>query len=244
MASGWSVEQAADLLGVSSRQVRGLIASGQLPAQRLGSVWLLDPEAVRARARQGAPSGRPFAPAFAWEVLWLLDALCAAPGPGLVDPRVWERVADRRVRHRLREVLAEPRSASRWRQALSGRARRVPVWVHPGVVDRLGEDLRLRLGGSAAAASYQVEATDAEPRRWYVDADDLDVVMARHRLKRDDSSPSELMVIPAVVPVHRRPIQGAPVPLGVSLVDLLESSDARERHAAERRLGPLHLAAP
>jgi hypothetical protein len=66
--------------------------------------------------------------------------------------------------------------------------------------------------------------------------------MRGHRLKHDDSSPYDLMVIPAAVPVHRRPNQGAPVPLVVSLVDLLESSDARERHAAERRLAPLHLA--
>lgn len=240
MASRWSVEQAAGLLGVSGRQVRGLIASGQLPAQRLGSAWLLDPEAVRARARQAAPAGRPFAPAFAWEVLWLLDALYSAPGP--VDSGVWEQVADRRVRHRLRQVLAEPRPVGRWRQALAGRAVRAPVWVHPGVVDRLGEDPRLRLGGSAAAASYQVEAANPEPHRWYIDADDLSSVMRGHRLKHDDSSPYDLMVIPAAVPVHRRPHQGAPVPLVMSLVDLLDSSDARERHAAERRLAPLHLA--
>ena len=242
MASGWSVEQAAELLGVSGRQVRALIASGHLPAQRLGSVWLLDPDVVRARARQSAPAGRPFAPAFAWEVLRVVDALCVADSAGRPDPQVWEDIAERRMRHRLREVLAEPRPASRWRQALSSRARRMPIWLHPGVVGRLAEDPRLRLGGSAAAASHLVEAAGSEPRRWYVDAHDLDAVVRKHRMKADGGSPFDLMVIPSAVPFSRRPRQGEPVSLAVSLVDLLDSSDARERHAAQRRLEPLQLA--
>lgn len=39
-----------------------------------------------------------------------------------------------------------------------------------------------------------------------------------------------------------RPPAAQPVSLAVALVDLLESADVRERHAAAQRLEPLHLA--
>lgn len=241
MGSLWGVEQAAEHLGVSPRHVRSLIASERLPAQRLGSVWLLDPEAVRVRAREGAQAGRPFSPVLAWQALHVMDAMCVADDPRSPAAGVWDAIADRRVRHRLRQALADPRPSARWRHALGGRAKRLPVWAHPGVMARMASDERLRLGGSAAAAAHAIDAADPQARRWYIDADDLDVVLGEYRLKRDNSSELDLMVIPDVVPVELRPATGQPVPLAVALVDLLESPDARERHAAAQQLEPLHL---
>lgn len=55
----FTTAEAAEQLGVSARRVRALIAAGDLPAQRVGSQWLLDEDAVRARAQAPRRAGRP-----------------------------------------------------------------------------------------------------------------------------------------------------------------------------------------
>jgi excisionase family DNA binding protein len=57
-----TTDQAAERLGVTPRRVRQLIASGALPAERLGRDWLIQEEALAAvtiRPGPGYPKGRP-----------------------------------------------------------------------------------------------------------------------------------------------------------------------------------------
>ena len=54
-----STAQAAEILGVSQRRVIALVKQGDLPAEKIGGIWLLDESAVRQRAAAPVPSGRP-----------------------------------------------------------------------------------------------------------------------------------------------------------------------------------------
>jgi excisionase family DNA binding protein len=60
-----TTDQAAARLGITPRRVRQLIASGALPAERLGRDWLIEEAAlaaVAARPGPGYPKGRPRKP--------------------------------------------------------------------------------------------------------------------------------------------------------------------------------------
>lgn len=80
-------------------------------------------------------------------------------------------------------------------------------------------------------AASTVGLAAGPPHRFYVEAHHVGAVLADYRARADVSGHVELMVIPADVPAELRPGPG-PVPLAVALADLLESTDARERHLA------------
>lgn len=241
MGESLSVEEAAAVLAVSARQVRALVAAGRLPASRLGSMWLVDAESVRKRARLAPAAGRPLSAEAAWSLLAVVDGLLeqAEDRHGSVD--VWQAVPDRHLRHRLRRLLAHPRSASRWSQSLASRAVRQPIWVHPGMQPRMSDDPRLRVGGAAAAAAYGVEASNPVAARWYIDDEDLQAVRLAYHLEDDPHGALDLMVIPAQAPRALRPAHGQHVPLAVALADLLDAADARHRQAAAERFESLSL---
>ena len=54
-----TTEEAAEILGVSERQVRNLIKSGTLKAKRLGGVWMIRPQALNTAAVVARAPGRP-----------------------------------------------------------------------------------------------------------------------------------------------------------------------------------------
>ena len=235
-----AVDEASSILGVSSRQVRHLIQSGVLPARRYGNSWLVQGSAVRSRAMHAPSAGRPLSPALAWVVLSVAQHLLESGGEPGAAPDIWSDIADRHVKHRLRRLLAQPVSERRWRSWLAARAERRRVWVHPGVVDRMAADPRLHPGGGfAVAASAGISA--GPPRRFYVESDALESVMARYKASDDPVGQVELMVLPANVS-HDLIHKVGPVPEAVALADLLESDDARERHAAAEKLSKLSLA--
>lgn len=241
-----SVAEAAHELGVSPRQVRHLVESGALPAHRLGQAWLLPAEAVRARARHAPPPGRPLSAPMAWALLWVVHGLLELPEAADAKEvnELFQAIDDRRVRHRVRRMLADPQPAGRWEHWLAGRAARRRLWVHPGVLGRLAADPRLRPGGGFAAVAQGVGIAVSPPRRFYLDEDVLKSVLADYRAQEDPQGPVEFMIIPSDVPAAVRIPAGRPVPLAVALADLLESDDARERHAAAERLQRLALAGP
>lgn len=114
--------------------------------------------------------------------------------------------------------------------------------VHPGVLDRLVADVRLRPGGGFAAAARGAGISAGPPRRFYVDEDDVAGVLADYRARVDAQGEVGLMVIPREVPAAFRPVAGEPVPLAVALADLLESADAREHHVGVELLDPARAA--
>ncbi len=54
-----SVAESAEILGVSSARIRALIASGKLPAKKVGRIWVLDESDVMGRAFCHPRAGRP-----------------------------------------------------------------------------------------------------------------------------------------------------------------------------------------
>jgi excisionase family DNA binding protein len=235
-----SVADAAAMLQVSARQVRNLVAAGVLPASRVGNSWLLDAQPVRSRSLHAPSAGRPLSLAMAWLMMSVVQRLLdAESADDVTDPL--SPIADRQLRHRIRQLLAEPVPARRWRSWLGSRAERRRVWVHPGVLDRLARDERLRPGGPAAAHALGLAVAGGAVRRFYVNADVVDEVMAQYRAVANPDGQVELMVVPAGVGSVL--LAGAgPVPEAVALADLLESDDAREQHAAASKLEHLTLA--
>lgn len=223
-----SASDAASRLGVSDRQVRRLVASGELAARRIGDRWIIDAGAVRDRARAKRQGGRPLSARMAWAVL-------VAAGAALDDGRCGDPAAlfeDRRARHRLRAILANPPAPECWDQWLRRRAEPRRVWVHPGVVERLARDPRLHPVDEATVAVSGVGVGDGGRYRFYVDEDAVGPVLREYRARAVDDGQIMLMVVPSAVPddVLGRP--GDPVGVAVTLVDLLGSADARERHGA------------
>jgi excisionase family DNA binding protein len=241
--TGWiTVAEAADALGVTSRQVRNLVEAGALPARRLSSGWVLPQAAVHERARHAPSPGRPLSAPMAWAVLHVAQVLLGdRPASPLQTADSLAMIPDRRMRHRLRLLLAEPRSPQQWEHWLAGRAQRRRIWVHPGALERLAADPRLRPGGGFAAAHHGAGISAGPPRLFYVDAGDVDAVLAKYRAQEDPEGAVELMVIPPDVPELLSVPAGAPVPMAVALIDMLVSPDARERHFAEQRVRPLTL---
>jgi excisionase family DNA binding protein len=227
-----STAEAATRLDVSQRQVRRLAADGTLVALLVGDRWLIKAAAVRDRARADPHAGRPLSTQMAWEVLAALAAGFADERSG--DP--FEGVGDRRVRHRLRRILADAPPPEKWHRWLRRRAHPQRVWIHPGVLQRLSSDPRLHRGGEPAEGAAGAGLAAGHRDVFYVDAADADAVMADYRARPDDDGQVVLMVVPSEAPEGALGGHGMPVSRVVGLVDLLGSPDARERHGAANAL--------
>lgn len=91
--------EAAELLRVSSRQVRNLIAHGDLDGRQLSDgTWVLDSASLNAHKRRSNPQGRNWTPDASWALLAELDGTTL---PGLSDST---RI---RIRHRIREATGD-----------------------------------------------------------------------------------------------------------------------------------------
>jgi hypothetical protein len=167
----------------------------------------------------------------AWTVIAVLGATLGADRSR--DP--FTPIQDRRVRHRLRVLLADAPPAERWDQWLRQRADARRVWVHPGAVDRLADDDRVHPAAPALTTSGAGIAHGGA-RRFYVGESVVESVLADHRAQPDDDGQVVLMVVPPDVADSALGLPGEPVSPAAALVDLLGSSDARERYAATTTL--------
>lgn len=117
-----TLNETAERLGVSRRAVQAMVDRGQLPAQRLGHQWTVQPAALRLveRTRRRRP-GRPLSQRAAWRIAADMSGAIAAGQP-LDDlrRRLWTRAAH------------------------------VDGYVHPSQIDELVEDSRVVWGGALA----------------------------------------------------------------------------------------------
>jgi hypothetical protein len=118
-----------------------------------------------------------------------------------------------------------------WPSWLRRRAEPKRVWVHPGVLARLRGDGRLHAGGGDAAVSAALGVAASTRRRFYLREQDFAAVMGEYRGREDPDGEVELMLVPSGAS-ELFPPDAAPVPLAAALLDLLESPDSREHHAA------------
>jgi excisionase family DNA binding protein len=228
-----SVTEAAERLQVSTAHVRRLIGEGDLPAARMAGAWFIDPATIARRQQRAARPGRALNPSVAWRLLLLLNqrGQTLAGVPAEDDGHAWEGLSDVQ-RHRLRSLLADLPDGPVLASLLRGRAQRQLMRAHPGVLDRLAVDGRVRPGAGRAAAARGAGLAAGGRELLYISAADVADVRDQYRLQPDPAGNVELAVIPAAVPDELMPAPGEPVPLSVAWVDLLEDPDARASQAA------------
>lgn len=219
-----SVREAAGQLKISPQRVRRLIHDQLLPARKTTAGWLVEADAVRARAGH-EPKGRPVAAVTAWAVLRIL-----------ADPQA---AVERRLRYRARQLISALPAPSEdprlWAVVLGGLSQNYRFWAHPGVVSALEADARVSRGGAGLIgdAGLSPARRDAEV---YLRESDLSAVIAQYRLRPDPAGAVVLHVIPDGVTAQLGPVQGEPVPGLVAAARLLDEADPRLRAVAVREL--------
>jgi len=200
-----SVSETADILGVSDRRIRAMIADGLLTATRVGGRWILaGTEVARYEALRRKP-GRPYSPAHAWGLLTIAGGRNPA----------WLSGTELR---RLTEVLTNT-SIEDLSPALRRRAEPQAWFVHPGLLPDLVADERVVVGGHGATGKLR----HMGPESLYVAAADLDALRNEYRPRLDAANPSVVMLaIRSTWPF----LPGEHVVWDVvTAIDLLESTD-------------------
>ena len=229
MDDSWlAVTEAASVLGVSAVQVRRLIRTGELAAQQRAGLWFLDPADVQRRRLAAPGPGRPLSATNAWLLLRLLNAASVPVPEG--DPVLLSRLQ----RHRLGALLADLPPAAQVGRLLHARARWERVRVHPGVLERLLSDERVRVGGARAAAGNGGGVAAGGRPVIYVADSDMDALRSAYHLVADPAGNVTLGLLDgrAAELVAALAPGGGLLPLAVAWADLLEDLDPRARHAA------------
>lgn len=212
-----AVSEAAERLGVSTRQVQHLVARGELRSLARGVVDETSLERLLA-VRQGSHT-RAWAESTAWAAVALLSGREAG----------WLGESQRsRLRGRLRGLGAEEMV-----ERARGRASVSRYVAHRSAGDRLRSEL---VDTSPAAARLGLAATNAIDG--YLATTDLKAVVSRHGLIRDDTANVTLRATSVDLGVVRDLVSAGDV---LAALDLAESLDVRERRAGidalDRALG-------
>lgn len=207
------VVDAAEELRVSPRRVRQMLASGDLPGQRLGSSWAIDRDDVRRLRRRSV--GRPWSAASAWAALEL------AAGD---DPKL-SPIERSRARKRLAESGLDGLVCR-----LRARSDRCEMYAHPSALGRIEAEPRVVLGGVSAVTEYDLDLIAGEEAEIYVRASQVADVVDRYALDEDSDRPN---VVVRVVEDEVWPFEGDDrvAPWSVVAVDLLDAPDERSRRA-------------
>ena len=202
-----AVAEAAERLGVSTRQVQHLVARGELRSLARGVVDETSVERLLA-VRRGSHT-RAWAESTAWAAVALLSEREAG----------WLGESQRsRLRGRLRGMGSDE-LVDRAR----GRASVSRYVAHRSAGERLRAEL---VDTSSATARLGLVATNAIDG--YLATTDLEVVVSRHGLIRDDTGSVTLRATSMDLDVVRDLISAGDV---LAALDLAESLDVRERRA-------------
>jgi excisionase family DNA binding protein len=224
-----SVGSVANELGLSAVQVRRLAREQKLSAEFIGGQWVIPRSAVTRRLSVESPPGRPLSSETAWIILGIIDNLL-----GNHEEHV---DLDRRRRYRLKLRLKSAPEVERWPQWFSRRADQHRVWVHPGRQERFVSDARVHAGGAFAASRAGNEIVALSPDRFYVKEGDWPLLVKEYRCQESSDGLFEVLVVPDSITGQRWPTGSEPISLGVSLLDMLESSESRDRSVAQMSLG-------
>lgn len=218
-----SVPEVARRCGISVERVRQLARSGDLPAQQVGGVWVIDEadlSAFRATRRAG---GRPVSPSRAWALLSLLAG--ESDLSGLSASGKWQ----------IKQLLARlaGQDAVGWRSALAARQEDLAFDAHPSVLNRLlaGGDPRVFPSmAPQVAAELGLSGGSNLLAAVLISAEHLPEVVDEYALQRQRGGNLRVKV----------PRQGWPASLEVAaLADMLDVPDARAQAASAARLNEL-----
>lgn len=221
MAALVSVPQAAEALGISPTRVRALIASGELPAAKVGDRWLIEEGAVERRRRAGGHRGRPFSPRNSWAVLALAS-----------EEEV--RGIDASVRSRLKRALAQE-GLARLRPRLSKRGEVRSFQAHPGELAYLLKDPGFVRSGVCAAQEHGFGLVPGNQAEGYLQAANMSDFIDRHAL---EPAGTEGNIRLRVVPDDAwSSLEGRDVaPKAAVALDLAEDLDPRSAQAGRTAL--------
>lgn len=208
-----SVVDAAELLEVSPRRVRKMLAAGDLPGKRVGRSWVIERADVQEVRRSRV--GRPWSAVSAWAVL----AIAAGQQTDL-SPVERSRARKRLADHGLSELVGR----------LQARSDRREMYAHPSALARLQAEPSVVRGGVSAASEYEVDLIAGDDAEIYVRASDVSELVERYAL---DISPARPNVIVRVVEEDDWPFgaDARVAPWSVVAVDLLDARDERSRRA-------------
>jgi excisionase family DNA binding protein len=217
MSDYLSVIDSAERLGISERRVRALIQSGRLPAERVGSRYLVHRRDL-ARPRAAGRPGRPMSEQNAWAML----AIVSGADPDWVSPssrwRAERLIADAPGRAVDALASSAPRSVvNRWR-------------LLPSDLSKLEHEFRLVATG-LAAREPSLRLPGAESLDAYVSPGDLERISRRFRPAEQSRDANVVLRVPANDWVLR---QGDIAPPAVVAADLLDHPDPRVAREAHR----------
>ena len=202
-----AVSDAAERLGISTRQVQHLVARGELRSLARGVVDETSVERLLA-VRRGSHT-RAWAESTAWAAVALLSGLDAG----------WLGESQRsRLRGRLRGLGAEELI-----ERARGRASVSRYVAHRSAGERLRSEL---VDTASAAERLGLAATNVIDG--YLAATDVKAVVLRHGLIRDDTGSVTLRATSMDLDVLRELVSASDV---LAALDLAESLDVRERRA-------------
>jgi excisionase family DNA binding protein len=204
-----SVAEAAEALGLSARRVRALAVAGEIPARRVGRVWVI----ALDRGRPPRPPGRRLSARSAWAVL------------GLGHDRL-SRSERQRARERQERFFDLPPGAF---------DRRADVYrfvAHPAALRRLEDDFRLVLGGVSAASHHGADVIAVDRLEGYVRANDLEDVRQTYALRPPGEGDSANTVLRVPAPAWPFPEGEHFAPRLVVAADLRDTGDERSVRAA------------
>ncbi len=212
--------KAAERLGVSTHEVRRLIAAGELSASRMSRLLLVDEESLLQRERQVIYPGRALAPNTAWAALLEVSG----------ERAEW---LDRATRSRLKAWLRRT-DAEKIAVACRRRAQRYSLRVLPTYQQELLSSPRVVLSGItvASAVGADIIARTEDIPEFYCDNANLNILKSKYGLV--SASPNNLIVR---VPKFKWPFADRrQMPIAVIAVDLLESAEVRTRRAGRELL--------
>ncbi|MEN8235678.1 MAG: excisionase family DNA-binding protein [Actinomycetota bacterium] len=217
-----SVQDAADVIGVTDRRIRAMIADGVLGAERVGDRWLLNNSEVdRLHATRRQP-GRPYSPPHAWGLLAIAGG----------RPTPWLSGSENA---RLAGIL-ESSSIEALAPSLRRRAESHHWYVHPGVLTDFVADRHTVVGGPGAAHGLRYGG----PEHLYVPADSVDALRSEYRPLVDAENSNTIMrIVHSAWPFLEGEQEAWPIVVAVDLLDhpldvraqrvareILEGSDA------------------
>lgn len=217
---------AAEILGVTPREVRRLASDGQLQGARLlGRTFVVDAESVQRLAQEPRRRGRPWSERIAWAALTIVSDSDAP----------WISAVERtRLIHRLRKSSVDDLVYLARQRARARRFR-----CHTTMLDDIASRV-VPTGGSALHVD-NLRQWGLTPAQKHLDAylpvGDVDALAERFALVDDAAGNVTLRGVTCFDAfAHGRP------PLAAVALDLADSLNTRERTAGLRELGSLHAA--
>ncbi len=211
-----SVRDASARLGVVPSRVRALAAAGQLPGRKVGRQWVFAASDLERWADRRHARGRPLSPAASLGLLFELSG----------EPAGWlDRVARWKVLHSQAASDLELLVARSVR-----RAERIERRAHPSDLPRILAEPDVVRSGLSATSDHGIDLIAPGTIELYVDRARAGDLIVRYSLVPS----SEPNVILHAIELGDALRDRAVMPLGVAIVDLMESGEPRAVSAARR----------